>query len=177
MLISTLVEEELREIEVSLFTGRSVELHQSQLDLLMSVDVVTLSLTEDAIDMVGHPTCGVEHLPVAGQLLMLASHLEVVPRVVQLVHRSHSLPPCLLLSHDKIGNQEAVVLLRGRFDDEHLEALARQHGAEIEDLDGRSLLQIEEDGRPFALAFVEPGLAMLGDPGLVRMALESGDGA
>ncbi|MAG71699.1 MAG: hypothetical protein QF463_11650 [Vicinamibacterales bacterium] len=70
-------------------------------------------------------------------------------------------------------DESAVVLLRGRFDDEHLEALARQHGAEVEDLEGRSLLQIEEDGRSFALAFVEPGLAMLGDLGLVRLALEA----
>ena len=69
-------------------------------------------------------------------------------------------------------DESAVVLLRGRFDDEHLDVLARQHGAEVEEHAGQRLLQLTEDERTFAIAFVEPGLAMIGDLSSLRLALD-----
>ena len=71
--------------------------------------------------------------------------------------------------------ESAIILLRGRFDEAHLDALARLHGAQVQEQAGRRLLELTEDDRTFALAFVEPGLAMIGDRNSLNLALESRD--
>ncbi len=71
--------------------------------------------------------------------------------------------------------QSAIVLLRGRFDEAHLDALARQHGAQVQEYAGRRLLELTDDNRTFAMAFVEPGLAMISDRTLLDLNLDGRD--
>ena len=85
-----------------------------------------------------------------------------------------------------------MVLARGIFDAVKIEALMREHGAHIEDYKGTRLIvadmklrrmEIPADAQPpaqpdttsdgFALAFVEPGLAAVGNAGLVRAAIDN----
>ena len=78
-----------------------------------------------------------------------------------------------------------VVLARGVFDAVKIEALMREHGARIEDYKGKRLIVADmhkdrtEDTRParaassFALAFVESGLAAVGNASLVRTAIDN----
>ena len=84
------------------------------------------------------------------------------------------------------------VAFRGRFDNVRLEALAREHGAAVEDYKGKRLLTLArhegsdegEDegeseepahaGKPsMTLVFVEPGLVMMGDGRAVRQAIDT----
>jgi hypothetical protein len=74
-----------------------------------------------------------------------------------------------------------MVLARGNFDETKIEALMRDHGAHVEDYEGKRLVVAEPDrtaGRSFALSFLEPGLAALGTTAVVRRAVdlhEAGD--
>jgi hypothetical protein len=84
-----------------------------------------------------------------------------------------------------------VVLARGRFDEVKIEALMREHGAEVENYKNARLIvgdhlktvprQPTDYGVPdtrkvgpdrFALSFIEPGLVAVGSVGLVRHAID-----
>jgi len=85
-----------------------------------------------------------------------------------------------------------VVLARGRFDEVKIEALMREHGAQVENYKNARLIvgdhlktvrrQPSEDGvaeapkggppERFALSFIEPGLVAVGSVGLVRHAID-----
>jgi hypothetical protein len=89
---------------------------------------------------------------------------------------------------------EGLVLARGRFDEVKIEALMREHGAQVENYKKSRLIVGEhfdagrrkpaDDGvaanprvgppRPdrFALSFIEPGLVAVGGTGLVRHAID-----
>jgi hypothetical protein len=62
-----------------------------------------------------------------------------------------------------------LVLAHGRFDPVRLEGLARQEGATVEDYKGHRLITHEM----FGLAFVEPGLVVLGAPAAVKKAIDT----
>lgn len=66
-----------------------------------------------------------------------------------------------------------LVLTRGRFDEERIEAVMRERGAEVEDYMGTRLI-VRHDR--FALAFPEPGLAAVGSTLAVRHAIELKNG-
>ncbi len=70
-----------------------------------------------------------------------------------------------------------LALFRGRLDPERLEAVARRGGAAVTDEDGRRIVSREIDGAgPLAMAFLEPGLAAVGDPASVRSTVRRGPG-
>ncbi|MGE3959198.1 MAG: hypothetical protein AB7H96_20960 [Vicinamibacterales bacterium] len=74
----------------------------------------------------------------------------------------------------------AIVLARGRFDQVKIEALMREHGAQVEDYKGARLIVSEaREGRPsLSLAFLEPGLVVVGSSALIRGAVDlKGGGA
>jgi hypothetical protein len=73
---------------------------------------------------------------------------------------------------DDGSRSSGLVLARGRFDEERIEALMRERGAVVEDYMGTRL--IVGDGR-FSVAFPEPGLAALGSTPVVRQAIELED--
>ena len=74
---------------------------------------------------------------------------------------------------DEDSRASGLVLARGRFDEERIEALMRERGAAVEDYLGTRLIAAD---RRFAVAFPEPGLAAVGSPLVVRHALELNDG-
>ena len=78
-----------------------------------------------------------------------------------------------------------MVLARGRFDEVKIESLMREHGAHVEDYNGKRLivgegkdLVVDGDVHPhpnagsFALSFMEPGLAAIGNTDLVKSAVD-----
>jgi hypothetical protein len=79
-----------------------------------------------------------------------------------------------------------VVLIRGRFNDQTIEAAAVRHGAKVESYRGKKLLvladrhqeQTGDSGNPTtgSLAFLERGLLALGDSASVKKAIETGAG-
>ena len=91
-----------------------------------------------------------------------------------------------------------MVLARGRFDEVKIEALMREHGAQVQDYKGKRLIvadittlhkdaagqqapgdaPVQKPARTgdFALAFIEPGLAAVGSADLVRTAIDLKDG-
>lgn len=78
------------------------------------------------------------------------------------------------------GRDSGLVLIRGRIDDSRLEALAREHGARVEEYRGKRLLLPPPSerrgsgvvhGGP-AVTFLEAGLVALGDEASVRRALD-----
>ncbi len=72
-----------------------------------------------------------------------------------------------------------MVMMRGRFDNGRLEAIARQHGAQSVDIGGVRVLRLDADGKPEAsralLGFVEPGLIIFGEEDAVRRSLSKAD--
>ena len=82
------------------------------------------------------------------------------------------------------NGDSGFVAFRGRFDEGRLEALAREHGAEVGEYKGKRLISIadrekeaEHEGhgiaRTMVLAFVEPGLVMFGDRRAVTLAIDA----
>jgi hypothetical protein len=72
---------------------------------------------------------------------------------------------------------DGMVLARGRFDEGRIEALAREHGGQVEQYSGTRILRHDKarhgtDGDHMALAFLEPGLVALGSEGLVKQAID-----
>ena len=68
----------------------------------------------------------------------------------------------------------AIVLARGRFDQVKIEALMREHGAQVEDYKGTRLVvgAAPEGKTAVSLAFLEPGLVAVGSSALVRGAVD-----
>lgn len=69
-----------------------------------------------------------------------------------------------------------VVLARGRFDEARIERLLRERDGQVEDYKGARLLTMVESDEPFAVAFVEPGLAAFGPVAAVRRAIDTKSG-
>lgn len=68
-----------------------------------------------------------------------------------------------------------MVLARGRFNETKIEALMREHDAQVEDYRGKRLIvgsSTHGMNRQFAAAFLEPGLVALGSTRLVRSAID-----
>ena len=71
-----------------------------------------------------------------------------------------------------------LALFRGRLDAERLEAVARRGGAEVTEEGGLRIVSREiEDAGSLAMAFLEPGLAAVGELAAVRSAARRGPGA
>jgi len=67
----------------------------------------------------------------------------------------------------------AIVLARGRFDQVKIEALMRDHGAQVEDYKGSRLVVGDpSQAKSVSLAFLEPGLVAVGSSALVRGAVD-----
>ncbi len=90
---------------------------------------------------------------------------------------------CVNAERDAAGRQGAgMVLARGRFNETKIEALMREHGAEVEEFRGKRLIvgahPADSERHEFAATFLEPGLVALGSTRLVRAAIDlhqSGD--
>jgi len=65
-----------------------------------------------------------------------------------------------------------LVLARGRFDVVKIEALMRDHGANVEEYKGKRLVTAEESRQSVSLAFMEPGFIAIGSSRLVRGAVD-----
>lgn len=74
------------------------------------------------------------------------------------------------------GEPTGVIIATGRFDAVRIEALMREHGAQVEEYKGRRLLIAESNPSHLSLAFIEPGLVALGTTQLVRNAIDLKDG-
>ncbi len=86
---------------------------------------------------------------------------------------------CFVARGDGSGSGAPLVLARGRFNEAKIEALVREHGGVVEDYKGKRLIVTSGAGdnksgqnHPMAVAFLEPGLAALGDPRLVRSSID-----
>jgi hypothetical protein len=72
------------------------------------------------------------------------------------------------------GNPDGLVVARGRFNDTQLEALALQHGGQVEDYKGKRLINSPEtEGHRMALAFLEAGLVAIGTKATVQRAIDA----
>jgi hypothetical protein len=96
---------------------------------------------------------------------------------------------------DSDNSNSGLALARGVFDNGKIEALMREHGAQVQDYKGKRLILVDHFGagdfnnsnseaRPrnnssFSLAFVEPGLVAFGGTPLVQHAIDlhAGGGA
>ncbi|HMF95803.1 MAG TPA: hypothetical protein VKE96_15990 [Vicinamibacterales bacterium] len=84
-----------------------------------------------------------------------------------------------------------MVLARGRFDEVKIESLMREHGAQVEDYNGKRLIVADVDRhfdvdvdnsaprrerRPteqsFAVSFIEPGLVAIGSTSMIKTAVD-----
>jgi hypothetical protein len=79
-----------------------------------------------------------------------------------------------------------MVLARGRFDEVKIEALMREHGAHVEDYNGKRLIVADpmdfkdaaagdvvvHSHGSLSLSFIEPGLAAIGSTKLIRSAID-----
>jgi hypothetical protein len=93
------------------------------------------------------------------------------------------------------GPQSGMVIATGRFDEVKIEALMRDHGAEVEDYKGKRLLvgsnasvrhragddAVDPDAHrgshdSFALAFIKPGVVAVGGTALVHRAIDLANG-
>jgi hypothetical protein len=68
------------------------------------------------------------------------------------------------------------VIARGRFNDVKIEALMREHGAEVAEYGGKRVIENhdvpQQVGDTVALTFLEPGLVALGSGRVVRTAID-----
>ena len=81
------------------------------------------------------------------------------------------------------GKPAGLVLARGRFSDVKIEALMREHGAQVTDYKGTRVIEHSasstvpaQAGDSIALAFLEPGLVAVGSGQMVRAAIDLGQG-
>src|SRR3954451_261065 len=103
---------------------------------------------------------------------------------------------CLYPERDSVTKGSGMVLARGRFDEVKIESLMREHGAHVEDYNGKRLIvaEIDPDHRgattdpsdradtdtpsrtrtrtSLSLSFIEPGLAAIGSSELIRQAID-----
>jgi hypothetical protein len=72
------------------------------------------------------------------------------------------------------GQMAGLVVARGRFSDVKIEALMREHGAEVEEYNGKRVIAYRSGnpGGSIALSFLEPGLVALGSGEMVRTAID-----
>ncbi len=74
------------------------------------------------------------------------------------------------------GTTAGLVVARGRFSDVKIEALMREHGAEVEEYNGKRVIenhQVPQQVRDtLALTFLEPGLVAVGSGRAVRTAID-----
>lgn len=69
-----------------------------------------------------------------------------------------------------------LVVARGRFNDTQLEALAREHGGQVEEYKGKRLIHSPADatsGHQMTLAFLEAGLVAIGTKATVQGAIDA----
>jgi hypothetical protein len=68
-----------------------------------------------------------------------------------------------------------LIVARGRFNDTQLEALAREHGGQVEDYKGKRLIHspANEGGHQMTLAFLEAGLVAIGTKATVQGAIDA----
>jgi len=67
-----------------------------------------------------------------------------------------------------------LVVARGRFNNTQLEALAREHGGQVEEYQGKRLVHSPEDkGEQMTLAFLEAGLIAIGTKATVKRAIDA----
>jgi hypothetical protein len=75
------------------------------------------------------------------------------------------------------GHPSGLVVARGRFDNVVLEALAREHGATVEEYKSKRLVtasaHVEGSSERFTMAFLEPGLVAVGSDAAVRHAIDA----
>ena len=80
------------------------------------------------------------------------------------------------LPDGKAAGLAGVVVARGRFNDVKIEALMREHGAQVEDYNGKRVIENHETpqhvGDTLALTFLEPGLVAVGSGRGVRAAID-----
>jgi hypothetical protein len=71
------------------------------------------------------------------------------------------------------GKMAGLVVARGRFSDVKIEALMREHGAEVKEYNGQRVIAHRPGGGDsIALSFLEPGLVALGSGQMVRRAID-----
>jgi hypothetical protein len=72
------------------------------------------------------------------------------------------------------GGPDGLVVARGRFKDTQLEALALEHGGQVEDYKGKRLINSPAtEGHQMALAFLETGLVAIGTKATVQRAIDA----
>ena len=83
-------------------------------------------------------------------------------------------PPGTEVAHPR----GVLVLARGRFEQDRLEALALEHGGKVEDFEGKRLLtHVKESGEPdMAVGFLEADLIALGSYEAIKKAISAGSG-
>jgi hypothetical protein len=83
-------------------------------------------------------------------------------------------------SAEQVGEMRgsAMVLARGRFDQVKIEALMREHGAQVDDYKGTRLVvgDTSQGKATVSLAFLEPGLVAVGSSSLIRGAVDQKNG-
>lgn len=74
------------------------------------------------------------------------------------------------------GKTAGVVVARGRFSEVKIEALMREHGAQVEEYNGKRVIENhdapQQVGGALALTFLEPGLVAVGSGRAVRTAID-----
>src|SRR5215472_85704 len=77
-------------------------------------------------------------------------------------------------------NKAAIVLVRGRFNDPQIEAVAVQHGATVQQYGGKRMIVMNESGSgangAVAWAVLEPGLLGFGNIDSVKQAIDASSG-
>ena len=80
----------------------------------------------------------------------------------------------VVASFDPQEGGPPLVAARGRFNEVRIEAAVREHGGLVEEHGGKRLLIMAGEGNAgAAVAFAEPGLALVGSPSRVRKALDT----
>ena len=74
------------------------------------------------------------------------------------------------------GTTAGLVVARGRFSDVKIEALMREHGAQVEEYNGKRVIAQHDVPQPagdsIALTFLEPGLVAVGSGQMLRTAID-----
>jgi hypothetical protein len=74
------------------------------------------------------------------------------------------------------GTMAGLVIARGRFNEVKIEGLMREHGAQVEDYNGKRVIENrnipQQVGDTLALTFLEPGLVAVGSGRVVRTAID-----
>lgn len=85
---------------------------------------------------------------------------------------------CMTAEDATSKREGALVLVRGRFDEPKLEGVARDHGGSIADYRGKRIIShvSEKTDQQMGMAFLAPGLIAIGSDGLVRRAIDLGQG-